>query len=162
MRTSLNGLFKVLLVLLIAISCSEEDPASELVKNGDFNISELAGNWEATSALFNDGVNQSVEIIGEGGTVTLAVQSNGKFVLTISPAERAPYTVRGEFWWEIWEGKNYLAIVWDNYPGDWDTYGSTLTATTFSLFGGFESGEYDFDNDGTFEECSINFDFVRS
>ncbi|NER08937.1 hypothetical protein SAMN06265375_1011585 [Muriicola jejuensis] len=161
MRKLTRVLFSVLLVLFVAFSCGKEDPADDLIKEGDFNISELTGSWEATSAVFNDGVSQSVEIIGEGGSLTMTVQSNGRFSLTISPAERTPYTVSGEFFWEKWEGKYYLAIIWDKYPDDWDTYGSTLTDTTFTLSGGFESGEYDFDNDGTFEICGISIAFVR-
>lgn len=133
-----------------------------MVKVGDFNISELAGNWVASTASFNDGGSQSIEVIGEGGSVTLTVQSSGRFVMTITPPERASYTVSGEMFWEKWEGKYYFAIVWDNYPDDWDTYGATLTATTFALNGGFDSAEFDFDNDGTFESCSISIVFVRN
>ena len=151
------------LFAFLLLSCSESgDPANELVKEGDFKISELAGNWVASTASFNDGLSQSVEIIGEGGSLTMTVQSSGKFVMTITPVERAPYTVSGEMFFELWEGKYYFAIVWDKYPGDWDTYGHTWDGTTFSMFGGFESGEYDFDNDGTFESCGISIVFVKS
>jgi len=103
----------------------------------------------------------NVDVIEEGGTATLSVQSSGRFTLNIDPADRAAYTVSGEMFWEEWEGKFYFAIEWSDYQGDWDTYGHTKTGTTFSLTGGFDTGEYDFDNDGDMEPCSISFAFVK-
>ena len=153
----------MVLILFVGFSCSEDDP-DPLVKEGEgvsFKISELAGNWEATYANFNDGVQQSVNVVGDGGTVSISVQSSGKFTLTIDPVDLAAYTISGEMFWELFEGKYYFAIAWDDYPGDWDTYGVTLAATTFTISGGVDSAEYDFDNDGTFEACSLSMEFVR-
>jgi hypothetical protein len=161
MKTLSKIFLFVPLFAFLVLSCSSDD-TDELVKvGGPFEISELAGNWEATSANFSDGDTNFLDIIDEGGTVSLTVQSSGRFTLTIDPADRPAYTVSGEMFWEKWEGNYYFAIEWANYPGDWDTYGATLNATTFTLNGGFESGEYDFDNDGTFETASIRFTFVR-
>ncbi|NNJ89152.1 MAG: hypothetical protein HKP53_07105 [Eudoraea sp.] len=162
MRTSLKTLLiGTLLVLFGAVSCSEEDPINELTKDGDFNISELAGTWEATQAQFSVNTT-SVDVVEDGGTVEMTVQSSGGFTLTLDPIDRAPYTVSGEFWWEKWEGTFYFAIVWDDEPGDWDTYGHTWDGTTFRINGGADSGEYDFDNDGDAEPCTLHFDFVRT
>jgi hypothetical protein len=154
-------LFAPLFAFLL-LSCSDEaESVDDLVKEGDFKISELAGNWEATYANFNDGAQQSVDVVGDGGTVSMTVQSSGRFTITINPADRDAYTASGEMFWEEFEGDYYFAIEWDDAPGDWDTYGATLTATTFSINGGFDSAEYDFDNDGTFEECSLSIGFDR-
>jgi hypothetical protein len=160
MKTSIQTFFSgAIIILFVALSCSSDnDP---LTKEGPFNISELAGNWEATSAIFS-GENMSVDIVDEGGTVSMAVQSSGRFTLTIDPVDRAAYTISGEMFWEEFEGNSFFAIEWDNYPGDWDTYGATLTATTFTINGGFDSGEYDFDDDGTFETAAIFFTFTRA
>ncbi len=161
MRTSLKALlFSTILVLFVAFSCSN-DPTNELTKDGSFNISELAGVWEATQAQFSVNTT-SVDIVEDGGTVDMTVQSTGRFTLTLDPVDRAAYTVSGEFWWEKWEGTFYFAIVWDDEPGDWDTYGHTWDGTTFTINGGAGSGEYDFDNDGNAEPCTLHFDFVRS
>jgi len=150
------------LFAFLLFSCSKDETDDLVKEGGAFKISELAGNWEATSAFFvRDSDNMSVDIIGDGGSSSITVQSNGRFVLTIDPADRAAYTVSGEMSWEKWEGKYYFAIEWDDYPGDWDTYGATLTATTFEINGGFDTGEYDFDNDGSFESARIGFKFVR-
>ena len=160
MRISVKALFlSTILVLFTTLSCSngEED---EITNEGPFNISELAGNWDATRANFV-GNTTSTDVVEDGGTVTMTVQSNGRFTMTINPTDRSAYTTSGDMFWEKWEGEFYFAIGWDKYPGDWETYGATLTDTTFKINGGFDSGEYDFDNDGTFEPVSLNLEFVR-
>ncbi len=49
MRTSVKALlFSTILIVFVGFSCSEGEPVT---KEGPFNISELAGNWEATSAI---------------------------------------------------------------------------------------------------------------
>lgn len=154
-------LFRTVLILFVASSCSEDD--SGLTKEGGpFKISELAGNWEATSAFFNsDNDNLSVDVIADGGSLSLAVQSSGRFTLTIDPVDRNAYTENGEMFWELYEGDYYFAIAWDSYPDDWASYGATLTATTFFMTGGPDTGEYDFDNDGTAESANISLTFVK-
>lgn len=150
-----------LLISLVTFSCSKDD--SGLVKEGGpFNISELEGNWEATSAFFtSDNNNGSVDIIADGGSLLLAVQSDDRCTLTIDPVDRSAYTESGEMFWEEFEGDYYFAIKWDKYPDDWASYGAILTDTTFSLNGGPDTGEYDFNNDGTVESTSIGFQFIR-
>ena len=155
----------LLLMSLISLtfSCSQDDEedVQSLTKDGRFPISELAGTWVATKAQFS--VNTvSVDVVEDGGTAQLSVQSNGRFTLTIDPVDRNAYTVSGEMFWEEWKQTFYFAIVWDKYPGDWDTYGETFDGATLSLNGGANTGEYDFNNDGNMETCSVHFIFVRS
>ena len=152
--------FLISLACLIC-ACSSEDDEDVLTKEGPFLISELAGTWEATKAQFS--VNTvSVDVVDDGGTVQMSVQPNGRFTMTLDPVDRAAYTVSGEMFWEEWQGTSYFAIVWDDYPGDWDTYGHTFDGTTLSLNGGAGTGEYDFNNDGSMEPCSAHFVFVHS
>ena len=153
-------LFLISLISL-TFSCSDDDDPEELTKDGPFEISELAGTWEATKAQFS--VNTvSVDVVEDGGTASMTVQSNGRFTLTLDPVDRDAYTVSGEMFWEEWQQTFYFAIAWDKYPDDWDTYGHTYDGTTLSFNGGAETGEYDFDNDGDMEACSIHFIFDRS
>jgi hypothetical protein len=154
----------IFLISLISLnfSCSkDDDPKDTLTKDGPFQISELSGTWDATKAQFS--VNTlSVDVVENGGTVSMLVQASGRFTLTIDPVDRNVYTVSGEMFWEEWQQTFYFAIVWDDEPNDWDTYGHTFDGTTLSLNGGTDSGEYDFDNDGDPEACSVHFIFVRS
>jgi len=155
-------LYLVLISMLAwSLACSSDDETDALTKDGPFNISELAGNWEVTKAQFSTNT-LSVDVVADGGTASMTVQTNGHFTLTLDPVDRSAYTVRGEMFWEEWQQTFYFAIVWDDYPDDWDTYGHTYDGTTLSLNGGADSGEYDFNNDGTSEACSIHFIFVRS
>lgn len=146
----------------LLLSCSKDETDDLVKEGGPFKISELAGNWQATAAFFvRDSDNMSVDIIGDGGSSSITIQSTGRFVLTIDPADRAAYNVSGEMSWEKWEGNYYFAIEWDDYPGDWDTYGATLTATTFEIYGDFDTGEYDFENNGNYESARFVFEFIR-
>ena len=144
-------LFFITLVSL-NLSCSSSDDDEGLTKDGPFSISELSGNWEATKAQFS-GSSTSVDIVEDGGSVSMSVQSNGRFTLTLDPVDRNAYTVSGEMFWEEWQQTYYFAVIWD---------GHTYDGTTFSINGGADSAEYDFDNDGDLESCSVHFIFVRS
>ncbi|MBO0329275.1 hypothetical protein [[Muricauda] lutisoli] len=148
-------------LISLSISCSKSDDEDELTKDGPFPISELSGNWEATKAQFSVS-STSVDIVEDGGTVTMSVQASGRFTLTLNPVDRDAYAVTGEIFWEEWQGSYYFAVAWDDEPNDWDTYGHTYDGTTLSINGGPDSGDYDFDNDGDLESCSIHFIFVRS
>jgi hypothetical protein len=150
----------LILLVSVAFSCSSDEDEDYLTKDGTFPISELAGTWEATKAQFSVS-STSVDVVEDGGTARMTVQNSGDFALTLDPVDRPSYTVRGEMFWEKWEGTYYFAIVWDDEPGDWDTYGHTYNETTLTLNGGTDSGEYDFDNDGDMESCTVHFIFVR-
>lgn len=151
---------KLLLLVPLAIACSGDGDGEVTTKDGPFKISELAGNWEATKAQFSASTN-SVDLVVAGGTARMTVQTSGRFTLTLDPSDRAAYTMSGEMFWEEWQGSFYFAIVWDDEPGDWDTYGHTYNGSTLSLNGGPDTGAYDFDHDGHREMCSIHFIFTR-
>jgi len=153
----------ILFIVLISLtfSCNNDDDEEMLTKDGRFLISEIAGTWEGSKAQFSVGT-VSVDVVENGGTASMSVQSNGHFTLTLDPIDRDAYTVSGEMFWEEWQQTFYFAIVWDNEPDDWDTYGHTFDGTTLSLNGGTDSGEYDFNNDGDMQACSAHFIFVRS
>ena len=163
MKNSIKTLlFFTVVISLVAASCTSDD--SELVKEGGpFKINELAGNWEATSAIFNsDNDNESVDIIADGGSLSLTVQSTGSFTMTINPVDRQAYTESGEMFWELYEGEYYFAIAWDSYPNDWSSYGATLNnGSNFFMNGGPSTGEYDFNNDGDAQSAGIGFAFVK-
>lgn len=158
------------IILLVAIttcltfSCGEDDSEPELLKEGgSFKISELAGNWEATTADFfraSDGL--KADIIADRGSVSLTVQSSGRCTFTIEPDNRDAYTVSGEMFWSSFEGDDAIAVVWDGNPDDRSSFRwFEITDTTFDLGCTSECGEYDFNNDGTTETADISFSFIR-
>jgi len=154
-------LFSTALLLFVSLSCSDED-SERVTEGGPFEISELAGDWVANYAFFvRDSDQMSVDIVADGGSLSLTVQSNGRCTFTVAPADREVYTVSGEMFWELYEGDYFFSIEYDDHPGDWGSYGATLTDTTFNMNGGPDSGEYDFNDDGTTESCSLGFEFIR-
>ncbi len=162
MKNSIKTLmFSSLLILFVAFSCSDDD-SERVTEGGPFEISDLAGDWVATFAFFvRDSDKLSVDIVADGGSLILNVQSNGRCTFTIDPVDRNAYTVSGEMFWELYEGDYFFSIGYDDFPGDWGSYGAELTDTTFNMFGGPGSGEYDFNNDGTAESARLGFEFIR-
>jgi hypothetical protein len=159
----MKPLIYIFLISLISLnfSCDKDDDEVVLTKDGQFKISELAGTWDATKAQFS--VNTvSIDVVEDGGTASMSVQTNGRFTLTLNPIDRNAYTVSGEMFWEEWEQTFIFAIVWDDEPNDWDTYGHTFDGITLSINGGTDTGEYDFNNDGDMKPCSVHFIFDRS
>jgi len=163
--------FKIILLVALTtcltFSCGEDDSEGDtkLVKEGGpFEFSELAGTWEGTNTYFsrpfsNDGVN----IVADGGSVSLTVQSNGKCTFTINPVDCEAYTESGEMFWELGDEGDYIEIVWDGSPPDEGSgFNAELTDTNFSLWcGPEECVEYDFNCDGTPEPATLSFSFIR-
>jgi hypothetical protein len=165
MKNSIKTLiFSTVLIAFVAVSCSKDESESELFKEGGpFEFSELAGNWEATDAHFlRPNTNSGVEIVGDKGSVSLTVQSNGKCTFTIDPFDCEAYTESGEMLWELYNEEYFLEIVWNDSPGEGSSFRAELTDTTFSLFCGPEKCvEYDFNCDGTPETATLSFSFIR-
>jgi hypothetical protein len=165
MKSSIKTLlFSTVLISFIAFSCSKDELELELVKEGGpFAISELTGNWEANSANFfrvSDGL--QADIIADGGSLSLTVQSSGRCTFTIDPFDRDAYMVSGEMFWGRYEGEDALAVVFDDSPDDRSYFRYIeLTDTIFNLSCTSECGEYDFNNDGTSETADLVFDFIR-
>ena len=167
MKISIRTLiFSTVLIAFVAVSCSKDDSEgdTELFKEGGpFEFSELAGTWEATVAYFlRPNTNSGVEIVGDGGSVSLTVQSNGKCTFTIDPFDCEAYTESGEMFWEHYDEEYYLEIVWNDFPDEGSSFRAELTDTTFNLLcGPEECVEYDFNCDGTLETASLSFGFIR-
>lgn len=162
----------VLLVILttcLTLSCSKDESKSgsdsELSKEGGpFELSELAGNWEANLATFTrTSDNLEVAIVGDGGSVSLTVLSNDKCTFTINSVDCEAYTESGELFWEFNSdnGEYYLAIVWDDFPDDGGTsFYVILFNNTFSMWCIEDCAEYDFNCDGSPETAFLNFEFI--
>ena len=166
-----NPILKLALIFVLGFSiisissCNKDDSEgdTELVKEGGpFEISELTGNWEATLAdvlRARDGL--EVEIVGDGGSVTLTVQSNGRCTFTVDPFDCEAYTESGEMFLELYDEEYFLAIVWDDFPDDWSSFRAELTDTNFNIGCVDECAEYDFNCNGTPETADLSFFFIR-
>ena len=123
-------------------------------------ISDLAGTWNATQLTFSACSGEGFfDLIAEGGSATIAIQSSGRFTLNVTYPDGS----------EVFGGKMYFedsqwyAIQFDDDPPDDPTYfGDTLTGNTFRLIGGPETAEFDFDDDGTDECASVSLTFEKA
>lgn len=164
----MKTLSKLLIAPLIAfllLSCSSDDEDAQLDTGPSYSISDLAGTWNATSITFSYcGSGQIepsfVDIIAEGATASMVVQTNGRFTLTITFPDADPEVITGRMYFENGE---FFAIQFDDDPPDDPTYfGDTLSGNTFRLNGGPETAEFDFDDDGNEECASVDLTFVRA
>ncbi len=165
MKTLHQLLFSSLFIVLL-FACSSSDDENGISDTGpSFSISELQGTWTATSLIFSYSGQgpvpepTSYDVVAEGGSATLVVQSSGRFTLTVRPMGLDNISFSGRMYFEDGE---FFAIQFDDDPPNDPTYfGETLTSTTFSLNGGPDTAEWDFDGDGNDEAASVFLSFER-
>lgn len=142
---------------LSILSCSsdgddDEDGInfSECSLNGpNFSISEVVGNWTATQANFDiPGTSQQVDVVAEGGTVTLNVQSNGGFTLVITENGAAGETTTGDLAF----CEDLFTVRYDDAPNEPEILQGSLVDGTFTITGPVE---YDVDGDGSDDEAFV-------
>jgi hypothetical protein len=97
---------------------------------------------------------QSVDVIAQGTTMTLAFDARGSFTLTTVDPGQAASVATGT--WMSSHG--VLTIVRTGQSGS-SRFDVTLDGYHLTLDGG--RGEYDFDNDGRLEEAILNMDLTH-
>ena len=141
---SLTLLFVSLLVpLFLFPGCKEDDEFS------DERVSEIAGTWTATSASFN-----GIDVVDEGGSVTLEIQDNGDFTFTIKRPGRPDMVFTGRLGFD----EQWLAVEYDTNPGEYEYY--DITYDEHNLHIGANS-EFDFNGDGLDEFVIFFLDMIR-
>ena len=144
--------------MAFAVSCSSSEDNTSPTETPDPNTEELAGNWTAEKAVFEidfDGTIEVADFIGEGGTINLTIQDNGRFSIEFVLGENTE-TISGQ----MMHNNNLLSIVFDYAPNETSYFEISNTDTTVLIDGG--PLEYDFDNDGTTEPAVVSFRFVRN
>ena len=143
-KTGLALLFIVVIApLTLFVACSNDDePSTE-------RISEIAGTWTATSATFN-----GIDVVLEGGSVSLAIQNNGRFTFTIKRPGRNDMVFTGKLGFD----EQWLAVEYDTNPGEYEYY--DISYDEHNLHIGANS-EFDFDGNGTDEVVIFFLDMVR-
>jgi hypothetical protein len=142
-KTGLALLFIVVIApLTFFVACSDDEPSTE-------RVAEIAGTWTATSATFN-----GIDVVLEGGSVTMVIQNNGRFTFTIKRPGREDMVFTGKLGFD----EQWLAVEYDTYPGEYEYY--DITYDEHNLHIGANS-EFDFDGDGADEEVIFYLDMVR-
>ena len=125
------------------VACSNDDePSTD-------RVSEIAGTWTATSASFN-----GFDVVLEGGSVTMVIQSNGRFTFTIKRPEETDMVFTGKLGFD----EQWLAVEYDSNPGEYEYYDITYDAHNMHIGA---NSEFDFDGDGEDEFVIFFLDMVR-
>lgn len=144
----------------LLFSCSDSGGSDPQLDCGpSYCISDLAGTWNATALTFAECNGPGFfDLIADGGSASIVIQSSGRFTLTVTyPDGNEVFGGRMYF-----EDGTWFAIQFDDDEPDDPTYfGDTLSGNTFSLNGGPETAEFDFDDDGNEECASVDLTFVR-
>ena len=136
-------MFFIVAPLTFFVACSKDDePSTE-------KVSEIAGNWTATKATFN-----GVDVVSEGGSVTLAIESNSKFMLSILQPGKTDMVFTGKLGFD----EEWLVMVFDVDPDEYNYYDYNYDANNFHIGA---NAEFDFDQDGTDEYVIFFLDMVR-
>jgi len=117
--------------------------------SSDERVAEIAGFWTATSASFN-----GVDVVDEGGTVTLDIKDNGRFTFTIKRPGTADMVFTGTLGFD----EQWLEVEYDSNPGEYEYY--DITYDDHNLHIGANS-EFDFNGDGSDEYVVFFLDMVR-
>lgn len=158
-----------LLFSFLMLSCSKENGDEQADCGPNYCISELQGTWDATEYVLTfcgQGTipnPSSFDVIAEGGSATLTVQSNGRFTLNamiMYEGQTFPETASGTIYFE--DGEFFAIQFDDDEPNDPTYFGDTLSGNTFRLNSGSVVAEWDFDGDENDEEACINLTFVRT
>ncbi len=156
-------LTSLLLTLVFPIICCSDDQEDDGIDfsscslNGpNFSISDVIGDWAATQANFDiPGTSQQVDVVAEGGTVTLNIQSSGSFVLVITENGSSEETTTGNL--AFCEG--IFTVRYDDSPNNPETLQGSLNSGVFTITGPVE---YDVDGDGSDDEAFVILRFERS
>ena len=143
-NSRLTLLFVVVMApLTLFVSCKDDDESSTE------RVSEIAGNWTATSTSFN-----GVDVVEEGGSVTLEIKDSGRFTFTIKRPGSADMVFTGNLGFD----EQWLEVEYDTNPGEYEYYDITYDAHNLHLGA---NSEFDFDGDGTDEVVIFFLDMVR-
>ncbi len=147
------------LVVLVLSTCSSDDSSMVApIGIGDQILAGIVGTWIATSAEFTTtDVNPvlSVDVVADGGFCDLSVMDDGRFTLVVRNASPDPQITTGQF---LADGDN-INVKFDSDPNTLVPWDFTLSANILFIVGPML---YDFENDGTSEDVSANFEFLPS
>ena len=115
----------------------------------DERVSEIAGTWTATSTSFN-----GVDVVQEGGSVTLEIKDSGRFTFTIKRPGRTDMVFTGKLGFD----EQWLEVEYDTYPGEYEYYDISYDAHNLHLGA---NSVFDFDGDGSDEFVIFILDMVR-
>lgn len=157
--------FSGIVLLSILTTCGtgndDEGFGQFSLEGTDVSIADIAGNWTATKARFSRaaaGPVSEVDVVAAGGSLTLEIQNNGRFSVTVAVPGAGSETSTGRFAFD----EDVLVISFDEDPDEWEFFSITHNEPNLTIIGGTVYEAFDFDGDGVDEDSYIDFEFVRS
>lgn len=111
-------------------SGNEEDPFSLVGTNT--SVAEIAGNWNATQAIFSKkaaGPVVEVDVVADGGSVTLNIQTDGSFSVTVTETGSTPETSSGRLGFD----EDLLVISFDDDPDEFEFFSVSHAEPNLSI-----------------------------
>lgn len=135
-------------------SCLDEGDEEPSLQGDKYGINDIAGTWLAMQALFtglDTPYKGSLDVIDEGGTLTLKIETNGRFKVTIVLPGEANMVFSGQLGFD----EEWLAMAYDDEPEEYYYHYFDLndTKTELTIRG---DGWLDLDDDGVEDYVSIN------
>lgn len=159
MKTSIIRSLSLIALFILIASCSSDDSGGSLTGT-NISISDIQGSWTVTSFVFDraaEGPVLRIDLIDEGITASMTIQSNGRFTITSTVPGGGQDSISGQMSFD----EDLLLVEFDDEPGEEEFFSIQLTNNDNNLL---ISGpaEYDFDEDGTDEPAIVSISLVRA
>lgn len=155
MRARLPSLAALSLIVLFAVACSDDDSDNGTAPDV-VTISDLIGTWASTAWTFESRASgEEVDMAALGFSVTMVVDENGRYTLTIFSQDQILEIDTGAL---SLDGAVLIAESDDG--GEPALFSFSLDGDIAELMDPAE--EYDFDNDGFDEPAILRMTLIRS
>lgn len=152
-----------LATLALAIGLSACGGGTPMGPEG-ITLEDISGRWAATVFEFSTAGSvafPSVDLVADGITITLDIQSNGRFTLTQTSPQGAVDQSTGSLSFDA-EAEDFLLLTFDDDPADeLEFFFVVVSQASFRLIDTTGEGEFDFDGDGVDEPARVNSTWVR-
>ena len=157
MHNKLVNIFSWLIVALV-LSCSSDDNGDGINPPiGELILQNIVGDWTATSAIFttiNSNPVLSRDVVTDGGTCDLSIFQDQRFSLVVrNPGSPNPQITTGLL---VADG-DFIVVRFDDDPTTEIPWDFTISGDDLTIAGPLD---YDFENDGVFEESTATMQFI--
>ncbi len=158
-RFGLSVLTAVVTVLVLSLSACDIIGGDEIsLKGTNVSMTEIAGNWTASSAFFyveTTGQGAQIDLVAGGGAVNLVIQDDGRFILTVADTAGGTSVTSGQLGFD----DEWLVVASDESPDDPDYFTINFTSDRLNISG---PGEFDANEDSLADPGTFEFLFDRS
>ncbi len=152
----------LLLLTLSLANCAKDDDDDPFALEGPggINMNDMAGNWVAQEAVFSrlaGGPASSIDVVELGGGLSMAIQADGRFTVTLILPDGSSETSTGRMGFF----EDILNISFDDDPEEWESYAYELDEPNLTIEGGPVYEAIDFDSDGVAEDANISLYLIR-